>query len=48
MLSYSTNTKTGYENQNVTIIGTSEGPYDYPTVSGADRNIPGINNAVIQ
>ncbi len=44
----SSNTKTGYENQAVTIIGTTEGPYDYTTVSGADRNIPGINNAVIQ
>jgi hypothetical protein len=44
----SSNTKTAYENQVVTLVGTTEGPYDYTTVSGADRNIPSIGSAVIQ
>ncbi len=44
----SSNTKTAYENQKVTVIGTTAGPYDYTTVTGADRNIPGIENGIIQ
>jgi hypothetical protein len=44
----SSNTKTAYENQNVTVIGTAAGPYDYTTVTGADRNIPSIDNAIVQ
>jgi len=44
----SSNTKTAYENQQITLIGTTAGPYDYTTVSGADRNIPSIDNAVVQ
>jgi hypothetical protein len=44
----SSNTKTAYENQAVTLVGTTEGPYDYTTVSGADRNIPSIGSAMVQ
>jgi hypothetical protein len=44
----SSNTKTAYENQVVTVVGTTEGPFDYTTVTGADRNIPSIGNAIIQ
>jgi hypothetical protein len=42
------NTKTAYENQVVTVVGTTEGPYDYTTVTGADRNIPSIGSAIVQ
>lgn len=44
----SSNTKTAYENQVVTVVGTTEGPYDYTTVDGADRTIPSIGNAIVQ
>jgi hypothetical protein len=42
------NTKTAYENQAVTVVGTTEGPYDYTTVDGADRTIPSIGSAIVQ
>lgn len=42
------NTVTAYENQVVTVVGTTEGPYDYTTVDGADRTIPSIGSAIVQ
>jgi len=43
----SSNTKTAYEDQNVTVTGSFAGPVQYTTVNNAPRTIPGIDNGII-
>lgn len=43
----SSNTKTAYEDQKVTVVGTFSGPHEYTTVQDAAKSIPGLDNAKV-
>ena len=43
----SSNSKTAYEDQKITVVGSFEGAHEYETASSAARSIPGIINAKI-